>query len=351
VDFSKFNALLLDSVAVGLALAHVSTREILFVNRRFSKWFPDAGPGVPLDRFLPGLDPEKLQRRLNRARPYQTELETKVGRRSVHLSAEISAHPFDGRSLLVVECQNVTQIKELEYMIESYSEMVERKARELGHEKERVEKLLLNIMPKTIYEEWKEYGVTTPQRYEAASVLMLDFVGFTEMTISEDPAALVAELNDIFTAFDRIVEQFQCERIKTLGDAYVAVCGIPESIPEHAHKVADVALRFVRYLERRNASQPHEWRCRIGLNTGPVIGSIVGIQKYVYDIFGPGINLAARMEALSEPMEISLCDEMAARIQDRFRLEDRGLVDIKGFGTKRRYALVAPESQRDQYSI
>ncbi len=206
-------------------------------------------------------------------------------------------------------------------------------------------------MPKTIYEEWMEYGVTTPQRYDSASILMLDFVDFTEMTISEDPAALIAELNDIFTAFDRIVEQFHCERIKTLGDAYIAVCGIPESIPEHAQNIAEVALRFVRYLERRNASNANQWRCRIGLSTGPVIGSIVGVQKYVYDIFGPGINLAARMESLSEPMTISLCDDMAQRLRDGFRLEDRGEVALKGFGVKRRYTLHPRETPRDHYSI
>lgn len=104
-------------------------------------------------------------------------------------------------------------------MIESYSKIIERQNRDLKKEKERVEKLLLNIMPQQVYEEWTEFGVTTPQRFDNASVLMLDFVGFTQMAISQEPTKLISELNDIFTAFDWIVEQFGCERLKTIGDA------------------------------------------------------------------------------------------------------------------------------------
>jgi class 3 adenylate cyclase len=95
--------------------------------------------------------------------------------------------------------------------------MIERQNRDLKKEKERVEKLLLNIMPQQVYEEWKEFGVTTPQRFGSASILMLDFDGFTQMAISQEPTKLISELNDIFTAFDRIVEQFGCERLKTIG--------------------------------------------------------------------------------------------------------------------------------------
>lgn len=110
--------------------------------------------------------------------------------------------------MLIVECQNVSRIRELEYMIESYSKMVEKQNRTLQREKERAEKLLLNIMPKKVFEEIQSFGVAASQRFDEASVLMLDFIDFTERAESQDPASLVAELNDIFTAFDQIVEQF-----------------------------------------------------------------------------------------------------------------------------------------------
>jgi len=159
------------------------------------------------------------------------------------------------------------------------------------------------------------------------------------MAVARDPATLVSELNDIFTAFDRIAEQYGCERIKTMGDAYMAVCGIPDAAPDHAQNIARVALLFDRYLERRNDTRDTVWRSRIGIATGPVIGSIVGIQKYVYDIFGPGVNLAARMEAVSGPMQITLCEDMQRRLRTEFRFTDIGEHEIKGFDTQRLYTL------------
>jgi class 3 adenylate cyclase len=168
---------------------------------------------------------------------------------------------------------------------------------------------------------------------------MLDFVRFTEMAISHDPSALVSELNDIFSAFDRIVEMFGCERLRTIGDSYMAACGLPEENPDHAANVAKVALRMRRYIERRNATHSEQWRCRIGVNTGPVIGSLVGIQKYVYDLFGPGVNLAARMESHSEPMKITVSENTWALTKDEFLFTERGEFDIKGFGTMPLYFL------------
>ena len=241
--------------------------------------------------------------------------------------------------MALIECHDVSKQKQAEYMLESYSKMSEKHTRELQREKERGEKLLLNIMPRSVYEEMKDFGTTTPQRFDSASVLMLDFVGFTEMAISHDPSGLITELNDMFTAFDRIVELFGCERIKTIGDAYMAVSGVPDANPDHAHNVARVALRIRRYLERRNAAHTEPWLCRIGINTGPLIGSVVGIQKYVYDIFGPGVNLAARMESHSDPMQITLCEETYELIKDEFSCTLRGEEEIKGFGTKILYSL------------
>ena len=339
MNLEHFNKVLLQSVGVGLAILDPESFEIKFGNRRFAEWFPGtANANTSFKEILPALDYARLQERIAADRPFTAEAEIKVRRRAISLGLQITRHNYDGMPVLIAECQNISKIKELEYMIESYSKMVEKQNRTLQREKERVEKLLLNIMPKTVYEELKTFGVTTPQKYPSASVLMLDFVGFTDMAISQDPSGIIAELNDIFTAFDRIAEQFGCDRIKTIGDAYMAV-SIPEPTPEHAHNVAKVALLFIRYLERRNATHSQHWRCRIGINAGTVIGSIVGVQKYVYDIFGPGVNLAARMESYSEPMEITLCEEMYDLIKRDFRFTDRGEVEIKGFGRKRLYRL------------
>jgi class 3 adenylate cyclase len=231
-------------------------------------------------------------------------------------------------------------------MLDSYSKMVERNTRELQREKDRVEKLLLNVMPRSVYEEMTEFGSATPTRFDAATILMLDFVGFTSMAVSRDPSALIAELNDIFTAFDRIVELFGCERIKTVGDAYMAVAGLPDPSPDHAPNIARVALRMRRYLERRNSSHTEQWLCRIGINSGPVIGSLVGVQKYVYDIFGPGVNLASRMETLAEPMQILLTEDTYELVRDEFSCLDRGEIEVKGFGLQRVFSLESESGRR-----
>jgi class 3 adenylate cyclase len=141
---------------------------------------------------------------------------------------------------------------------------------------------------------------------------------------------------------------FGCERIKTMGDAYMAVAGIPEASPDHAADMARVALRLRRYLDRRNAAHTRTWDCRIGIATGPVIGSIVGIQKYVYDIFGPGVNLAARMEGMSEPMRITLSSETYDLIKNDFIFEEQGFREVKGFGEIEMFFL---EGERERTSI
>ncbi len=330
------------SLETGVAMVDARTWSIVFENAKFSQWFPPAADhddDASLTARLNGLDVERMRARLEQGRPYRLEREVKAGARRSTLSIELRPEEFDGDGLVVVECQDISKQKEVEYMLESYSRMAEKNARDLTREKERVEKLLLNIMPRSVYEEMKDFGTTTPQRFDSASVLMLDFVGFTCMAVSQDPTALVAELNDIFSAFDRIAEMFDCERIKTIGDAYVAVSGLPESNADHACNVARAALRMRRYLRRRNASSPNQWRCRIGVSTGPLIGSLIGIQKYVYDIFGPAVNLASRLEALSEPMQITVCQEAAGLLENDFTLSGRGEFDIKGFGPRMIYAL------------
>lgn len=326
----------LQSVTNGVAVVDPVSWCIDFENPRFFQWFPAPveEPEATLLVRVPSLDPDRILTRLEHGRPLEVEVEVTSGPRPIPVRLRcLRVDDADGFRVLV-QADDISKEREAQYMLDSYSKLAERNARELTKEKERTEKLLLNIMPRAVFEEMRDYGTATPASFEAASILMLDFVGFTDMAIAHDASAIVSELNDIFSAFDRIVEMFGCDRLRTIGDAYMAVSGVPEETPEHAVNVAKAALRIRRYLERRNQAHPQQWIPRIGINTGPVIGSIVGVQKYVYDLFGPGVNLAARMETASEPMMITLTDATKRLLEDDFTFIDRGEVEIKGFGTQ-----------------
>jgi class 3 adenylate cyclase len=335
MSIAAINEQLLRAIGVGIALVGEEHLDFRFHNEKFAEWFGAPPDGATLISVFPDIDPDLMREDLEAGRSHAIEISVKPRRRTLVIALSLSRAVSNGQALVVVECQNITRIRELESMIDSYSAMVERNTREIEREKERVERLLLNIMPKSVYEEFKTFGVVSPQLFPNVSVVMLDFVGFTRMVAEEDPAAIIGELNDIFTAFDRISEQFGCERIKTIGDAYLAVSGMPDPNPDHARAVANCAIRFVRYLERRNQSSARKWLCRVGIATGPVVGSVVGVQKYVYDIFGPAVNLASRLQAFAEPMGIVVHDEMKAALIDEFALTDLGPHEVRGMGQMR----------------
>ncbi len=334
MSIEAINEQLLRAIGVGVALLDRDTLKFQFSNDTFEEWFGKPEDDSTLKDLFPELDTDLLSNELTQNSRYTAETSFKKKRRTMVIAVDFTAAVEGERKIAVLVCQNITRIRELESMIESYSTMVERNTRDIKREKEQVEKLLLNIMPRSVYEEYKTFGVVTPQLYDPVSVLTLDFVGFSEKVTTIEPGVTVSELNDIYSAFDRIGEQFGCERIKTTGDEYIMVAGLPDPTPEHANSVANAAIRFIRYLERRNASHPINWQCRIGLSTGSVIGSVVGIQKYVYDIFGPAVNLANRLREFSDPMQISVQDEMANALRDNFHVESLGDQDLRGLGSQ-----------------
>ncbi len=332
MSIHAINEQLLRAIGVGVAVVRAEDLEFVFHNGSFAEWFGKPEDGQTLLDLVPDLDLRELDDVKQSGLRYSVELQIKPRRRTLIFAVTVSLANGLSEQVLIIECQNITRIRELESMIDSYSTMVERNTRELEREKERVERLLLNVMPRAVYEEFKTFGVVTPQLYDQVSVVMLDFVGFTDFAAKTDPTVTLSELNDIFTAFDRIVEQFGCERIKTIGDAYLAVSGMPDATPDHATAVAHCAVRFLRYLERRNESHPHKWQARVGLGMGAAVGSVVGIQKYVYDVFGPAVNTAARLQVFANPMNIVAPEEMKYALIDEFQVSDIGLVDIKGMG-------------------
>lgn len=209
---------------------------------------------------------------------------------------------------------------------------LEEKNRLLEAEKQKSEALLRNVLPVRVARELMEKGHCTPQLYDAVTVCFVDIVQFTATTATLPPETVIGELNGLFTAFDRIAEVNGCERMKTIGDAYLFVCGISEANPYHTRSVATAALEMVACLRERNHGSPRPWQVRIGIHTGPVVGGIVGTRKYLFDIFGDTVNIAARMEAMSEPMRIHVSAEVYRLLHAEFVFSCPVQIAMKGKG-------------------
>ena len=202
----------------------------------------------------------------------------------------------------------------------------------ISQEKAKSDKLLMNILPAGVANELKEQGKTEPKLFSNVTVCFTDIVDFTKISAKMEPGLLIAELNEIFTAFDNIVESHHCERIKTIGDSFMAVCGLPDENPLHAENIIRSTVEMIQFLEKKNLESKIEWKIRVGIHTGDVIAGVVGIKKYIYDLFGDTINTASRMECNAETMRINVSEKTYNLVKDKFRFEEREEIDVKGKG-------------------
>lgn len=208
-------------------------------------------------------------------------------------------------------------------------------------EHERSESLLHNILPATIAERLK--GPATPviaDKYEAASILFADMAGFTARAADTPPEELVRFLNRVFTGFDRLVEKHGLEKIKTTGDAYMVVSGVPRTRPDHAEALADFALEMRDGAAKLRDPYGRKVPIRIGIASGPVVAGVVGTKKLFYDIWGDAVNVASRMESTGEAGLIQLPQESYEQLNESFILERRGPVEVKGKGRMVTWMLV-----------
>ncbi len=197
----------------------------------------------------------------------------------------------------------------------------------LSFERERAEGLLLNVLPAEVAAELKETGATTTRRFESISVLFADIVGFTRLSEEMDPEAMVAQLNEVFTHFDRLAKKYGCEKIRTIGDGYMVAAGVPTPRDDHALAIASMALEMLEYAETGPLS------FRFGINSGPVVAGVVGTSKFQYDLWGDTVNTASRMESHGEPNRIQIAEATYRLVKDDFDTTPRGPVEVKGKGT------------------
>jgi adenylate cyclase len=212
--------------------------------------------------------------------------------------------------------------------------------RKLRSEQERSEQLLLNILPRPIAERLKEGQRTIADVFPDVTVLFADLVGFTRMSEQLPPTELVAMLNRIFSMFDQLAEKHGLEKIKTIGDEYMAASGLPMPRPDHAEAMAEMALDMLAVIERFNAKRNRGVRIRIGMNCGPVTAGIIGTKKFAYDLWGDTVNIASRMESHGIANAVQVTEATYKRLRHRYQFQRRGIIHVKGKGALCTYFLV-----------
>lgn len=203
---------------------------------------------------------------------------------------------------------------------------------DLQLERKKSQELLRVLLPETVIEDLITKGNHTPEIKENVSILFCDFVGFTAISALLAPQELIHELSDIFGEFDEICKKHGSTRIKTIGDAYMAVSGINETDTNHAEKLVNTAIAFIDFIKSRNGNNVNKWQCRIGIHSGKVIAGIIGKTRFVYDVVGDDVNIASRVESAARAMTVTITPNTRALLSEAFTIRSTGLTQLKGKG-------------------
>ncbi|HSK04439.1 MAG TPA: adenylate/guanylate cyclase domain-containing protein [Kofleriaceae bacterium] len=234
---------------------------------------------------------------------------------------------------------------------ENLEDLVRQRTKELVAEKQTSERLLLNVLPGPIADRLKTGERVIVDRFDDVSVLFADIVGFTAVASRTSPEALVTMLNELFSTFDRLAEQHRLEKIKTIGDAYMVVAGVPQPIADHAVAIAHMALDMMAGIAAYSKQTGTDLQLRVGIHTGSVVAGVIGTKKFIYDLWGDTVNTASRMESTGLPGRVQVSEAVYVLLRDLFDFEERGLIDVKGKGQMPVYLLVGPKADPGRASL
>jgi class 3 adenylate cyclase len=222
--------------------------------------------------------------------------------------------------------------------------LVAKRTSELSAEKQTSERLLLNVLPGPIADRLKSGEGLIVDRFESVTVLFADIVGFTALSSRIPPEQLVGMLNELFSTFDRLAEIHHLEKIKTIGDAYMVVAGIPQPLADHAIAITHMGLDMLAAIDAFAKKGGSDLTIRIGIHTGPVVAGVIGEKKFIYDLWGDTVNTASRMESHGVPGRVHVSEATKALLANAFTLESRDPIEIKGKGLMQTYLVTGPRA-------
>jgi adenylate cyclase len=300
------------------------------------------------DLVMPGIDGLDLVRQF-RHRASTAQIPVIVLSATEEAATKAELLEAGASDYLVKLPHQIELIARIRVHSEAYKRLLERDAAftaleqslaDLTREREKSERLLRNILPDKVAERLKNNIGTIAESYPSVSVLFADLCGFTTFSQHVDASQLVDLLDDIFSAFDHLANAYGVEKIKTIGDAYMAVAGLPEPREDHAEAVAGMALGMLEAFRGVMRNRGLSMEVRIGIHSGPVVAGVIGKHKFSYDLWGDTVNTASRMESHGEPSRVHVSEATQLMLKDRFRFADRGEMAVKGKGLQRTFFLL-----------
>jgi ligand-binding sensor domain-containing protein/class 3 adenylate cyclase len=277
-----------------------------------------------------------LQWRLRVAKQRERELAKLVDDRTAEIQRQVKILDEQAREIEM----NNTELQEKNFQIEMSNSQLQEKNQVIEEERSKSDRLLLNILPPQIAQRLMSGEKIIADKFESVTVMFADIVGFTNMSARIPPEHLVENLSMVFTTLDHLAEKYHLEKIKTIGDAYMAVGGLPDPMHDHAAQVIRMGLEAIRQIHDLTADTDEKISIRIGVHTGAVVAGVIGMRKFAYDLWGDTVNTASRMESSGEPSRIQCSEEVYLALKDRFEFEERGLIEVKGKGMMKTYFVV-----------
>lgn len=307
-----------------------------------------------LDLHMPHMDGYEVMEKIRRAVPPEdaapilvltADATAETRRKALGAGArDFLTKPLDEVETLL-RIRNMLEARALHLELRARNIALERTVAQLAAERETSERLLLNVLPRTIAERLKVRSATIADSFESVTVLFADIVNFSRFSEHLPAEQLVSWLNEVFSVFDDLVETFQLEKIKTIGDAYMLAGGLPEPREDHAEAVADLALCLQQEMSRRRTPAGDPLQLRIGIHTGRVAAGVIGRRKFAYDLWGDTVNTASRMQTHGVEGGIHVSAATYERLRGRFRFENRGEIPVKSKGTLRTYLLLGRDAE------